>query len=215
METARRMKTVAVAVAIGISLTGCGEATSTDADNSKADRVGTQAPVAVDPQTVLNAFRLVSLDFTRVRSVNELASQSKLVIAGTIVRVVPGRIEGAKDVDDPFAMRVAAVAIRVDISKKGGAQRGSEVWLELPIAPQVLRQGLLEGLRVAAFLAPAPPSTESYPYGTQGSSVPVGESLWTLAHPEGLIVQYGATQGTVTPFSDSINSENTAREAIG
>jgi hypothetical protein len=166
----------------------------------------------VTPEAVREAFKTIAYDYDPV-SVDELASRAEVVVSGTVLEVVDGRIDGAQDMSDPFAGRNAAVLVEVDTVREG-ARTGDRLWIEIDLEPDRLRPVLPPGTEIAVFLVTAPESKKDYPYGGEGSQIPEGVRLWSVTHAQGLVIQYGAEQGTVAPFTEDVNPNATAADAL-
>lgn len=188
-----------------IALSGCGTQQGTPSRRAAGP---VSDGVESSPHDVLEGFSLLHYDYDPVESVEDIAASALAIVTGTVDEVVPGRTQG-KGV---FTAHHSAVKVTVDQVEKGPLAVGDDVWLEIRTEPDVLRNGLIPGLRVALYLGPR--SYGGEPYSDAGSQVPTGATLWGLAHPQGLIVQYGEEQGTVAPFSEEIQPEATVEDAL-
>lgn len=194
---------VAALVTVGLASTAvaCGDQTRTPAPSAAAS-TSNEPPSAKDIQ---DAFETVAYDYTPTGSEKELTELAAGIVTGTVARVVPGRISGARSMDDAFALRTSAVALTVGQVEKGDFNSGEVIWLELPVTPDRLAGVLKPGLPVSAYLSPAPQGSDGFPYGLDGSQVPSSADLWVPAHPEGLIFEYGNDRGTVAPLADEVD----------
>lgn len=153
------------------------------------------------------AFSSISYDYSP-KTPGELKKMSTLVVVGTVVEVVAGRLEG-NSLDDPFAARNSAVLLDLTSVTKGQARTGDQVWIELPIPPgqaSVLSAGTVIG----AYLGPVPASTPDYPYLLEGNEVPKDAVLYSAVHAQGLKIEVGKTGKTVEPYAEKVVDDSVA-----
>lgn len=204
----RMSMTAGAVAALLATLGGCGEGEANDTARDSSAQSGGDSSAqgrgaeASTPEAIMKSFNLVEYDFSP-RTPKELTEQATVVIVGIVRDISPGRLHG-ESADDPFASRQAAVRVEVTQVAKGDVEAGQDLWLELSVDPVNLQRGVARGMPLALYLDPAPQSIPSDPYITDGSTVPSAEELWRITHPEGLIIQYGETEGTIAPLSGEI-----------
>lgn len=222
------MRTTHIGAAMGLSLllsvttTACGsreanetqdqvQSAGSEADAADEAKAGTPVPL----EKVDTAFSMFAYDYDPVDAPQDLEGRAELVISGSVTEVVAGRSESRAGVDRP-PVRNAAVGVEIERLLKGSATVGDVVWLELPTDPSILRPGLPEGARLALYLSAAAGSDEVTSYSTSGSKIPAGANLWTFVHPQGLILQYGAQEGMISPAADShsVDPEATVEDVL-
>lgn len=197
----RLLTFVLVAVGLSMAAVACGDRTAPPGPSSTTGQLD-DGPSA---EQIQDAFATLEYDYAPVDSEKELAAMAQEVVTGTIDRVVPGRISGARSMNEPFALRTSAVALTAGQVSKGDMKPGDTVWLELSVTPDHLLGVLERGMPISVYLSPAPSSSDEFPYSDEGSNVPAGATLWTLAHPQGLILEYGNDRGTVVPLADEVH----------
>jgi hypothetical protein len=180
------------AVASALLLVACGAGPAPSAENRKSC-------VSSPAGGTVESFQGPSYDYDPLRSPDELAKQSELIVSGTISAVREGRTTVFPTNKQIEGSTTAVVVIANVTAVRGQPQAGNDgsVYLELHGLnhpdPARISRALPGGARVVAYLVPAWDGTPRA--GTDGALAnpaagrPAGQALYLPAGPQGLAIQ--------------------------
>ena len=161
-----------------------------------------QTEVPYSANDTVAAFRGLTYDYDPLRSPDELAKLSKIVVSGIVAQVQAGRTTKFPGNDEAKGSTSIVLVLANAKVITGELDAGGDgiVYIELPNPGRpdsaYYNKAFPTGASVAAYLVPAPDGlpTEGIDVAIEDPNAgrPQGQPLYLPANPQGLAIQFGA-----------------------